>query len=125
MKRQNYHEAFYIIKNSLYIPKLLFILRSTPLFDSDKLAAFDKCLYDKISEVLNVVLDETKTMQISLPVKYGGFGIRSLNVLALPAFLSSYYGALNIMNKISLPSMKDEPYNEAFAAEDFWKKLPV
>ena len=63
-------------------------------------------------------------MQISLPVKYGGFGIRSLNVLALPAFLSSYYGALNIMNKISPPSMKDEPYNEAIAAEDFWKKLP-
>ena len=63
-------------------------------------------------------------MQISLPVKLGGFGIRSLHVLALPAFLSSYYGALNIMNTISPPSMMGEPYHEAIAAEEFWKQLP-
>ena len=118
------HEAFYIIKNSLYIPKLLFILRSTPLYNSEKLAVLDKCFYDNISVVLNVGLDEKKMMQISLPVKFGGFGIRSLHVLALPAFLSSYYGALNIMNTISPPSMIDEPYHEAIAAEEFWKNLP-
>ena len=105
------HEAFYLIKNSLYIPKLLFILRSTPLYNSDKLVVLDKCLNDNISYVLNVGLDEKKMMQISLPVKFGGFGIRSLHVLALPAFLSSYYGDLNIMNSISPYSMIDEPYH--------------
>ena len=96
-------EAFYLIKNRMYIPKLLFILRSTPLYNSEKLAVLDKCLYDNISYVLNVGLDEKNMMQIFLSVKFGRFGVRSLHVLALSAFLSSYYGALNIMNTISPP----------------------
>ena len=64
-------------------------------------------------------------MQISFHAKFGGLGIRSLHLLALPAFLSSYYGALNIMNTRSPPSMIDEPYHEAIAAKEFGKNYLV
>ena len=82
------HEAFIIIKKCLFIPKLLFALRSSPLYNSNKLAEMDKCLYDSLSNILNIRLDENEMKQISLPVKFGEFGIWSLKDLALTSFLS-------------------------------------
>ena len=52
------HEAFFLIKICLFIPKLLFAFRSSPLYNSDKQAVMDKCLYDNLSYILNIRLDE-------------------------------------------------------------------
>ena len=124
IRNMSRHEAFYLIKNCLFIPKLLFVLRSSPLYNLNKLDDMDKCLYDSLSSLLNISLDENKKKQISLPVKLGGFGIRSLKDLALPAFLSSSYGSSNIINIISPSSMKNDPYSDATVAEEQWKNLP-
>ena len=91
LKDMSRHEAFFLVKNCLFLPKLLFILRAAPLHNLNSLEDMDNCLYDGLSLLLNISLDATKRKQISLPVKFGGFGIRSLKDIALPAFLSSYH----------------------------------
>ena len=54
----------------------------------------------------------------------GGFGIRSLKDLALPAYLSSVYKSSRIMKIISPATMKDESCLDATLAEDIWKNIP-
>ena len=51
----NRHEAFFLLKNCLFIPKLIFILRSTPFHSSDKLVNIDTTLYKSVSSLMNMI----------------------------------------------------------------------
>ena len=93
----------FLLKSCSFIPKLLFILRSTPLYNLNKLTVMDERLYDSLTSLLNIDLEQNMRKQISLPVKMGGFGIRSIKDLALHANLSSVYKSSRIMN-ISSPA---------------------
>ena len=66
-------DALLILRNSLAIPKLLYILRTAPCFLSAQLEAFDGALKRIFSEVLNVDLSQDSTwLQASLPLRAGG-----------------------------------------------------
>ena len=75
-------------------------------------------------KVLNIDLDERKWRQLTLPVKMGGFGIRSVTDIALPAFISSYHKSKETMDIITPSSIKDEPYLDAYIAEQRWLDTP-
>ncbi len=125
LKEVKCHVAYYLLKNCLTIPKLAYILRTTPTWKSlPLLREMDLCIKLALETIINSSLDESKWKIASLPIRYGGIGIRKLEDLTLPAFLSSIHSTSVIVQK-SLPNIiKDVSdiacYNEAFNS---WRQL--
>ena len=70
------HDALVLLKNSLSAPRLQFTLRSAPCVGHPHLQIFDNLLHTAASKVCNVTLSDDQWQQASLPVRYGGLGIR-------------------------------------------------
>jgi len=83
------HDALVILKNSLAIPKLLYLLRTSPCSDNPLLRQFDDTLRTGLIAILNVDINNDQWLQASLPVGDGGLGIRSAEMLAPSAYLAS------------------------------------
>ena len=83
------HDASLLLRNSLAIPKLLYLLRSSPALLSEILKSYDEMLRSVLGTITNTHLHNTAWSQASLPVKAGGLGIRSAVQLAPSAYLSS------------------------------------
>ena len=99
------HYAILLLRHSLAIPKVLYLLRTSPCFLSSDLVAFDDLLRNILSSVTNVHFkgNDLTWTQASLLVRYDGLGIRSAVQLALSAFLASAAGSSNLVHQI-LPS---------------------
>ena len=59
------------------MPKLLYLLRTSPCFDNPLMASFDDILRHGLSLILNVELDDKQWSQATLLVHMGGLGVRS------------------------------------------------
>ena len=98
------HDSFLLLRHSLCIQKILYILRTAPCFIADKLHTFDNSLRSILSDILNVNLaSDSAWVQASLPVRVGGIGIRQATQLASSAYLASATGCLEIIPK-ALPT---------------------
>lgn len=118
------HVAYFLLKNCLAIPKLTYLLRVTPtwLFE-DFIMGCDNIIKEALEFVLNISLIEDQTYRLAtLPVRYGGVGVRMIKDICLPAFASSIFGTLELINYL-LPRM-DKP-NVSFQDEvlDAWKQI--
>ena len=84
------HTGFFLLKNAFSLPRLLFLLSSSPCYrHSDDLAAYDKCTRKAAEFIFNVQFDDTDWKQTKLPVRFRGLGHRSDGDLTLPSYLSS------------------------------------
>ena len=84
------HDALLLLRHSFAIPKVLYVLRTTPCFLSPELARFDESLRHLVCVILNVSLDDNSAwLQASLPVRSGGIGIRRSVQLAPSVYLAS------------------------------------
>ena len=83
------HEAFFLLKNSLAIPRLQYVLRTTPSCLSTQADRLDEVVRGTLSSVVNLKLDDRAWTQASLPVRWGGVGVRKPTALAPSAFLAS------------------------------------
>jgi len=83
------HDAVVLLKNSLAVPKLLYMLRKSSCSANPLLADFDKIIRTGLCTILNVDLNEDQWLQASLPVADGGLGIRSAQMLTFSVFLVS------------------------------------
>ena len=97
------HDSLYLLKSVFAIPKLLFILRTSPCFNSNELLSYDVELRNAMSLLLNVDVNADRWAQASLPVWAGGLGVRSAVTLAPSAFIASMEGAAALVSAI-LPS---------------------
>ena len=96
--------ALLILRNSMAIPKVPYILRTAPCYLSDQLNTFDDALRSILSDVLNVDLsNEQAWLQASLPVRADGLGVRRAAQLAPSAYLASTAGCSTLVHQI-LPS---------------------
>ena len=105
------------------MPKLLYLMRTADCSDNPLLATFDNILRSGLSRILNVNLSDTHLLQASLPVRHGGLGIRSGQMLAPSAFLSSAASTHDLQQSIfpeSLGSLDDESLP---AVETRWTSL--
>jgi hypothetical protein len=117
------HDALVLLKNSLSMPKLLHLLRTTDCSDNPLLARFDETLRTGLSTILNVDLSDTQWLQASLPVRDGGLGIRSAQMLAPSAFLASAASTLTLQQSI-LPDNISSLEDESIAATEIrWAAL--
>ena len=82
-------------------------MRTTPLWlFPDFLQQADDLLRKFLVSTLNSSLDERSWIQATLPIKFGGIGIRNLKDVCLPAFLASDFGVLESIKHI-FPSNGD------------------
>ena len=101
------HQEFFMLKNCLSIPKLIYLLRSAPCFKCRKeLEVFDAAIKTNMEKISNVSFGEEKWSQASLPIKHAGLGLRSTADLSLPCFLSSSHACKGLVNRL-LPSYGD------------------
>jgi hypothetical protein len=94
------HESLYLIANSLAIPRLTYSLRSAPCFDSRALRKFDELVESTTSALLNVALEPSERPLLTLPVRWGGLGIRSGSMLAPSCFLSSCASSAELVSRL-------------------------
>ena len=90
LKQLHEHDALYLLKNCMAIPKLLYFLRTAPCFlNPELLAEYDEAIKIGLENILNVKMTDQIWDQASLPTKLGGFGIRKTTELAISGYLSS------------------------------------
>jgi hypothetical protein len=81
------HEALFLIKNSLALPKLQYVLRTAPYFLVKTLKDFDDAVFQALTSCINVALDSSNQTQLSLPVRWGASVFGALSSLPLLPFL--------------------------------------
>ena len=98
------HTALFILCNYTAAPRFSYLLRSSPLYrDKQLLQSIDNLVRDTLSATTNVSLDEPAWKQATLPVWYGGIGVRSVETLSLPCFIASTIKSSGLVDKIMGP----------------------
>jgi hypothetical protein len=116
------HVAYTLIKNCLFIPKFNFLLRTTPFWKfSNYVNSIDSSLKSSLEKILNLRLTDLQWCQSTLPIRFGGLGIRRISDICLPAFLSSVHGVKKLVSQL-LNSKDNEliihHYDEVLAVWD-------
>ena len=69
------HDSLVLLKNSLSMPKLLYLLITTDCNENPILTQFDAVQRSELSRSLNVDFNDEQWLQASLPVQSGGLGV--------------------------------------------------
>ena len=117
LKLLSVHDALILLRNSLALPKLQYLLRTAPCFKSLHLGRYDDCLRGILGIVTNTLLEPNSAAwsQATLPVRLGGLGIRSATDIAPSAFLASYHAVSELVSVILPPSLR--PSSSVFVNE--------
>jgi len=104
LREMNSHQAFFLLRHSLSIPKLTYLLRTTPCWRAmNDLVSYDQYLKSSLEAIINCQLDSRAWNEASLSIKCGGIGIRNVTNLCYSSFLGSYYSTSDLWHGI-LPS---------------------
>ena len=119
------HDALLLLRHSLAIPKLLFTLRTAPSFLSPSLSLYDDKLRSIVSSITNSHLtsEDHAWTQATLPVKYGGLGIRSAVQLAPSAFLASAAGSSDLAHQLLPSDLQGTPLLHVAEGVALWSRL--
>jgi len=72
------HDSLFLLRNVLTAPRLKHLLRSTLCIDSLVLPLYDAVLRESLSATLNIDLEDIRWSQASLPIRWGGLGVRGV-----------------------------------------------
>ena len=122
MQALHSHDAFCLLRNALAIPKVLYILRTSPCFLSSSLEVFDSLLRSLLGTILNMHLTDTAWTQASLPVRAGGLRVRSTTQLAPSAYLASAAGCAHLAHQILPQWLQTSPSPAVEGALVSWQQ---
>ena len=121
LQRIDAHFALFLIRNCLHMPRLLYVLRTSPCFKlCEELQCIDNYLRASLESICNVSLSESRDKQVFLPVKLGGMGIPSAVITALLTFLASAVGCEPFSQNVNLNLGSDRDVESALTA---WYEL--
>ena len=120
LQELNSHDGLTILRNSLGIPKMQYILRTSNCAGRPELTEFDEKLRSGLVDILNVELTDSQWSQASLPVRSGGLGFRNAATLAPSAFLASAVSTLEIQDAILAQTFHNPEFAKAISA---WQTL--
>ena len=83
------HDSLSIIRQALYVPKLMYCLRTSQIDDVLLLHEFDANLRNSLSSICNIEISDAGWLQAQLPVRHGGLGLSNVVQLAPLAYQSS------------------------------------
>lgn len=121
LKMLNAHPALFLLRHCLSLPRLLFLLRSSPCFElEEEMSQLDATICLSLEEICNVSIDDNGWKQASLPIRHGGLSIRAPSDVALPAYLASLNLCQPLIDEIlnSFSSLSNECKSKAIHA---WK----
>ena len=127
-------DALVLLRNSFTIPKLQYLLRTSPCFLSASLQCYDNILRSIVTSVTNTRLENNDPawLQATLPVKMGGLEIRSAVQVDLLAFLASSHVSSDLVSTILLPrfhslsaSLCDEAGHRATICQHLRGQVPI
>ena len=121
LSRMESRDAPYLLRHSLAIPRLVYLLRTSACFEFDGLQVYDDAVRDVVSRVLNLRLSDANWLQASLPVSAGGLGIRSAVMLALSAFLASCAGSADLTRAVLPHNVGENEDNLIEGAVHKWR----
>ncbi|XP_072938410.1 uncharacterized protein [Epargyreus clarus] len=102
----NSHMALFIIRNCLFAPKFIYFLRCSPFFRFiNILNEIDSIIHKTLATLFNCQISDRAWTQASLPIRYGGLGVRKISSVSLPAFLSSTHSTQDLVSKILSKSL--------------------
>ena len=95
------HSGLFFLTHHTAAPRLNYLLRTSPLYEvPQSLKEIDAKIHATAMSVTNVDMDGEAWRQASLPVRFGGLGLRSVGSLALPCYLSSMNKSQELVNSI-------------------------
>ena len=98
------HPAYILLKNCFSMPKLMYLLRSSPTFQHpDLLADFDDCLKSCATDICNVSFDDIGWIQATLPIRMSRIALRRASDLTLPAYLASISESQSLISEFTQP----------------------
>lgn len=86
-------EALLLLRLSLFVPRITYLLRCVEDPDPDQLQDCDRLLKDTLECILNIRLDDNLLAKATLPIRLGGLGVRLASELAGPCYISSVVSA--------------------------------
>ena len=120
LKLLHRHDAYFLLKNCLALPKLLYTFRTAPTFLAPGLLGeIEACLRATLVDITNTSINDTRWLQASLPCRDGGLGIPSPLNVALSAYLSSSYSSVPLTTRI----LRSEPSSHVDEALILWKDM--
>ena len=117
------HDSLFLLRNVLAAPRLMYLLRSAPCTDSPVLPLYDEVLRNSLSATLNVDLDDERWRQASLPVRWGGLGVRSAGLLAPSAYLASAASTTELASSLLPVRLRDAVDSGIEPATSAWLRL--
>src|SRR6267154_3688522 len=103
------HEAFFLLKCCFAVPKLQYLLRCSTSFLSSQCTVVSDAARDLLSSILNIRFTDTSWSQASLPVRWGGIGVRDVVGLAPSAYLGSLSATAQLVSSILPQSFSVSP----------------
>ena len=95
------YQALFILKNSLSLPKLLYVLRCAECWKfPEKFEAFDQHIKITLEKVTNIPMSPDVWKQATLPIAMGKLGLQKAADTALPAYVSSLISAMPTVESI-------------------------
>ena len=118
------HNAILLLRHSFAIPKLLYTHRTSPCFLTPDLKLYDDRLRSIVSTITTIHFapNDPAWTQASLPVKFGGLGIRSAVQLAPSAFLTSAAGSSDLAHHILPSHLQNVPLPYVADAAALWSQ---
>ena len=118
------HPAFFLLRNCLSMPRLLFKLRSSLCCRLHaELTQFDETMRQAASTVFNVNFDDTGWQQSTLPVAQGGLGLSSAVNASLPAYASSLSATRQLVGQILQDVFESSSTSEVDTVDERWTEL--
>ena len=114
------HDRLFLLRNVLAVPRLMHLLRSTLCIDSPVLPLFDEVIRSALSDTLNVDLDYERWRQASLPVRWGGLGVRGVVLLAHSAYLASTASTAELTSALLPERLRDAADSGIAPATSAW-----
>ena len=113
--------VLFTMKNCFSLPKLLYFLRTSTLFNHPALLQrYDKTVRDGLSKACNINFDHISSTQLALPAEMCSLGVSSASILALPDFLASAFGASDFLTTIFSETFVDVSFTKAL---EKWSSL--
>lgn len=95
------HQALYLLRNCLAVPKIMYVLRTSLIYKFPTLLRqFDELVRTSLPVICNVKRNDVAWIQSSLPVRDGGSGKRRIEMLAPSAYLASAFATASLISKI-------------------------
>ena len=116
------HDSLYLLRNVFTSPRLMYLLRTAPCTDSPVLPSFDATIRESLSATLNVELSDVRWAQASLPVRWGGLGVRSVVLLAPSAYLASAASTAELTSSLLPAHLRDIEDSGTAIALSTWMK---